>query len=237
MTTTKAVLFDFGGTLFDYATTAPGERACLLELARQAGIEADDEAVHRAYRTALKAVFYRYLPQPFYFHRDLFEDALQETAARFDTRFTAAQLADYRVRLWQRRAREFRLRPGVRDTLAALRGRGLHVGIVSNADNDHFAHLMHLSGLDACVDAALTSEDARSCKPDQAIFSLAMDRAGCAPDQTWFVGDSLQQDVAGANRAGMHAVLIWSQPHVPPPDADDTPKRVIHAIPELLEIV
>lgn len=237
MTTTRAVLFDFGGTLFDYATTAPGERACLLELARQARIEADDEAVQRAYRAALKAVFYRYLPQPFYFHRDLFEDALQETAARFGARFTTAQLADYRARLWQRRAREFRLRPGVRDTLTALRGRGLHVGIVSNADNDHFAHLLHLSGLDACVDATLTSEDARSCKPDQAIFSLALNSAGCAPDRTWFVGDSLQQDVAGANRAGMHAVLIWSQPHAPPPDADDKPERVIRAIPELLEIV
>ena len=237
MTTTKAVLFDFGGTLFDYATTAPGERACLLELARQAGIEADDEAISRAYRVALKVVFYRYLPQPFYFHRDLFEDALQETAARFDTRFTTAQLADYRARLWRRREREFRLRPGVRDTLTALRGRGLHVGIVSNADNDHFAHLLHLSGLDACVDATLTSEDARSCKPDQAIFSLALNSAGCAPDRTWFVGDSLQQDVAGANRAGMHAVLIWSQPHAPPPDADDKPERVIRAIPELLEIV
>lgn len=237
MTTTKAVLFDFGGTLFDYATTAPGERACLLELARQAGIEADDEAIQRAYRAALKAVFYRYLPQPFYFHRDLFEDALQETAARFDTRFTTAQLADYRARLWQRREREFRLRPGVRDTLTALRGRGLHVGIVSNADNDHFAHILHLSGLDACVDATLTSEDARSCKPDQAIFSQALNSAGCAPNRTWFVGDSLQQDVAGANRAGMHAVLIWSQPHAPPPDADDKPERVIRAIPELLEIV
>lgn len=237
MTTTRAVLFDFGGTLFDYATTAPGERACLLELARQARIEADDEAVQRAYRAALKVVFYRYLPQPFYFHRDLFEDALQETAARFGARFTTAQLADYRARLWQRREREFRLRPGVRDTLTALRGRGLHVGIVSNADNDHFAHLLHLSGLDACVDATLTSEDARSCKPDQAIFSQALNSAGCAPNRTWFVGDSLQQDVAGANRAGMRAVLIWSQPHAPPPDADDKPEHVIRAIPELLEIV
>lgn len=43
MPAARAVLFDFGGTLFDYETLAPGERAVLICLARWAGIEADNK--------------------------------------------------------------------------------------------------------------------------------------------------------------------------------------------------
>lgn len=237
MSTIRAVFFDFGGTLFDYETTTPGEHACLIALARGAGIRAEANTVRQVYRSALKRVFYQYLPRAFYLHRDLFEDALQETAAQFGTRFTVEQLTDYRTEQWQRRKQDFRLREGVLDTLASLRERGVHVGIVSNADNDHFAHLMRLADLDDYVDSALTSEDARSCKPDQAIFSLALRQAGCASGEAYFVGDSLQQDITGANRAGMHSVLIWSQPETTPPDTYAIPERVILNIPEVLGIV
>ena len=44
MSQARAVLFDFGGTLFDYETLAPGEREVLISLARWAGIEADERA-------------------------------------------------------------------------------------------------------------------------------------------------------------------------------------------------
>ena len=44
MTRTCAVLFDFGGTLFDYETVAPGERESIIELARWAGVEAEPES-------------------------------------------------------------------------------------------------------------------------------------------------------------------------------------------------
>ena len=76
MPQTRAVLFDFGGTLFDYETTAPGERACLIELAHEAGITAEAKDIRRVYRASLKRAFYEYLPQPYYLHRDMFRDAL-----------------------------------------------------------------------------------------------------------------------------------------------------------------
>ena len=237
MADTRAVFFDFGGTLFDYETTAPGERACLIELAQEAGITAAAQDIRRAYRIALKKVFYQYLPRPYYLHRDMFQDALQATAAEFGATFTQEQLARYRANQHQRREQDFQLRNGVAETLSALRQRGLHLGIVSNADNDQFSHLLQLSRLGPCFDSLLSSEDAQSCKPDPAIFSRVLAQAGCAPDQTYFVGDSLQQDIAGANRAGMRSVLIWSRPDTEPPDSPATPRHIIRSIPELLNIV
>ena len=237
MSDTRAVFFDFGGTLFDYETTAPGERACLIELAHAAGITADSQDIRRAYRAALKNVFYQYLPRPYYLHRDMFQDALQATAAHFGTTFTPEQLIGYRAHQHKRREQDFQLRDGVTETLSVLRQWGLHLGIVSNADNDQFSHMLQLSQLEPYFHSLLTSEDAHSCKPDQAIFSHALKQAGCAPGEAYFVGDSLQQDIAGANRAGMHSVLIWSRPHTNPPDTPAIPRHVIRSISEFLDIV
>ena len=237
MADARAVFFDFGGTLFDYETTAPGERACLIELAQAAGITATSQDIRRAYRAALKNVFYQYLPRPYYLHRDMFQDALQATAAQFGTTFTQEQLARYRAAQHQRREQDFCLRDGVTETLVALRQRGLHLGIVSNADNDQFSHLLQLSRLGPCFDSLLSSEDAQSCKPDSAIFSHALAQADCAPNQAYFVGDSLQQDIVGANRAGMRSVLIWSRSDTDPPDSSTQPRHVIRSIPEFLDIV
>ena len=239
MADTRAVFFDFGGTLFDYETTAPGERACLIELAQTAGIAAAAQDIRRAYRIALKNVFYQYLPRSYYLHRDMFQDALQATAAEFGATFTQEHLARYRANQHQRREQDFQLRNGVAETLSALRQHGLHLGIVSNADNDQFSHLLQLSQLRPCFHSLLTSEDAQSCKPDQAIFLQALTQADCAPrpSQAYFVGDSLQQDIAGANRAGMRSVLIWSRPDIEPPDTPAPPRHVIRSIPEILDIV
>ena len=237
MTQTRAVLFDFGGTLFDYETTAPGERACLIELAHEAGITAEARDIRRAYRASLKHVFYEYLPQPYYLHRDMFRDALLGTAVHFGVTFTPEQLERYWTNQWRQRKRDFRLRDGVTETLLALRQRRLHLGIVSNVDNNQFSHMMELAALEPYFDSLLTSEDVRSCKPDQAIFAEALRRARCLPQEVFFVGDSLQQDIVGANNAGMNSVLIWSQFDRNPPDTYAKPRHVIRHIPELLDIV
>ena len=190
---------------------------------------------HTGHRS--KRVFYAYLPQPYYLHRDMFRDALLGTATHFGVTFTAEQLACYRANQRRQRKHDFRLRDGVTETLSALRRRGLHLGIVSNVDNEQFSHMMQLSALEPYFDSLLTSEDVQSCKPDQAIFAEALRRAGCLPQEAIFVGDSLQQDIAGANRAGMHSVLIWSQSDRDPPRTHAKPQHVIRQIPELLDIV
>ncbi len=236
MTQIRAVLFDFGGTLFDYETVAPGERECIVELARWAGVEADSREILRAYRGALKRVFYDYLPRSYYLHRDLFRDALQGMADNFGVTLTDELLVRYRERQWERRARDFVLREGVLETLGALRDRGLHLGVVSNIDDDQLEHMLALSRLEPHFHSVLSSEYVQSCKPDPAIFSEALRRAECAPHEALFVGDSLQQDIAGANRVGLRSVLIWSDSNREPTIGEHQPKHVIRRISELLEL-
>ena len=63
---TRAVLFDFGGTLYDYATLAPAQDESLLALARWAGADPDPGKVRQAHMDSLRRVYREYLVRDFY---------------------------------------------------------------------------------------------------------------------------------------------------------------------------
>jgi len=233
---TRAVLFDFGGTLYDYRCFARAEAESLSQLARWAGCDAGLEAIARAQRDAMKRVFEDYRERDFYMHRDLFADAARATLASLGASADAQTMERYRRLQWELHARDFALRPGVRETLGELRARGLHLGMVSNIDDDQLEHLLEIAGVRQDFDAVLSSERARSCKPAPAIFHQALAAAGCAPRDAIFVGDSLFHDIGGANALGLRSVLIWHRADREPPGDGPKPHHVIRRFDELLEI-
>ena len=232
----RAVLFDFGGTLYDYRALEPGDRECLLALASWAGVKAEPDAVRLAYRDAMRRAFRSYLPRRYYLHRDLFRDAASGMIESFGLAALDEHLDRYREMQWELHRRDFVLREGVVETLVELRARGLHVGLVSNIDDDQLTHLMALAGLEPYFDSMLSSQQAGSCKPDPAIYAEAVRRAGCKPEEALFVGDTLAQDIAGANNAGLRSALLWHRADREPP-SDPLPHHVIRRIPEVLDLI
>src|SRR5262249_49673819 len=150
-------------------------------------------------------VFRDYLERPSYLHADMFSDALREMARSLGVELAAQDLEHYFAVQHAARRRDFRLRHGVVETLAELKGRGLHLGIVSNIDEADLQHWIDVAGLRSSFGSLLSSGAAGSCKPDRRIYELALERAGCAAGDALFVGDSLPQDIAGANRLGMRS--------------------------------
>jgi len=105
--------------------------------------------------------------------------------------------------------------PDVIATLEALRGRGLRLGVVSNA-----AYLPRLMkeqlaalGLAAYFDAVTFSSEVGVRKPHPAIYADALRKLGAKPARTLFVGDRVREDVQGPKELGMRAVLTreWRQ--------------------------
>ena len=47
-------------------------------------------------------------------------------------------------------------------------------------------------------------------KPNTALYQLALERLGAAPEQTLAVGDRLETDIAGAQPLGFHSALVLS---------------------------
>lgn len=100
--------------------------------------------------------------------------------------------------------------PDVPEALAGLRSAGHRLVVVSNWDVS-LHEMLRTTGLDALVDAAISSAEAGARKPSPAIFQRALAlRAAGAPGRrpALHAGDSLELDVAGARAAGLEAVLI-----------------------------
>ncbi len=235
MVGTRAVLFDLGGTLYDYGSIGPGNLDAIAEVAAAVGIGASRQELGKAYREALGRVYREYLPRPYYLHRDLFRDALVAMAAEFGATLEEPHFERYAAA--RDGARPMVLREGVYDTLAELRRRGLHLGIVSNTDADALKSVAKTARLGEYFDSLLSSEEAGSCKPDQRIFREALRRAGCEPGEALFVGDDRMADVAGANAVGIPSVLLWHRTDRELPDREPRPTHVIRAIPEVLGLV
>lgn len=109
--------------------------------------------------------------------------------------------------------------PDVHPTLSALDG--MPQGVVSNADSDHLMAAIERNGLGFPV--VVTSESARSYKPNPEIFSAALTRFECRPEAALYVGDSQEDDIVGAK--GMGIPVAWLnrtgerlKPDIPEPD-------------------
>jgi putative hydrolase of the HAD superfamily len=95
----------------------------------------------------------------------------------------------------------------VRPALAAARSRGQRLVVVSNWDASLHGVLRALE-LEPLLDGVLTSAEAGARKPAPAIFDHALALVGAGPEQAIHVGDSLEEDVAGARAAGIEPVLV-----------------------------
>ena len=124
--------------------------------------------------------------------------------------------------------------PETAETLAALRARGLVIGVCSNWGWELDASIAG-AGLTALVDHAVTSAQAGARKPHPRIYAAITETLGVRPDEAVFVGDSLRPDVVGPLEFGMTAAHIWRGDR--PGEAPELPEgaRRIVSLAELLD--
>jgi putative hydrolase of the HAD superfamily len=131
-------------------------------------------------------------------------------------------------------ALRFRPFAEVADTLTGWRAAGLELAIVSNWDIS--LHEVLASGpLSGLIEVVVTSAEAGAVKPDPRLFEVALERLGVPARLALHVGDSFDDDVVGAQAAGIEAVLLG---RAGAPDADAARARragvsVIAALDEL----
>jgi putative hydrolase of the HAD superfamily len=126
--------------------------------------------------------------------------------------------------------------------LAALRSRGIRVGVLSNTlwPRSHHEAVFERDGLLHLIDGAVYSSELPVGKPHQDAFITALDAVGVAdPTRAVFVGDRLWDDVHGAHQVGMRAILV---PHSDIPSdqlgpVEGNPDAVVHDLIEVLDHV
>jgi putative hydrolase of the HAD superfamily len=128
-------------------------------------------------------------------------------------------------------------RPGAVDTLRALREQGLGVGLITVCSED-----VELAWPDTefagLFDAEVFSSRLGIAKPDPRIYLHCCELLAVAPGEAVFVGDGANDELGGAERAGLRAVLIHrpGEPAAwPEVAAWDGPR--VTTIPEVLEVL
>ena len=128
-------------------------------------------------------------------------------------------------------------RPGALETLAELRKRGLKLGMISVC-SEEVALLWEETPFAGLFDSTVFSATCGLRKPDPAIYRLALDEVGVGPGDAMFVGDGANDELGGAKRLGMRAVLILRPEQDEPywEEARGWQPR-IHSIPEVLRLL
>jgi len=128
-------------------------------------------------------------------------------------------------------------RPGAVDTLRHLSERGYRIGLITVCSED-VETLWPESEFAGLFDAEVFSNAVALTKPDPRIYLHCCELLGVEPHEAVFVGDGANDELAGAERAGLRAVQIrlgGEEPRWPEARAWRGPR--IATIPQVLELV
>ena len=217
-----AVLFDWGGTLTPWHTIELGDAwlACGYDQDAARRLVAAENAVWKRARET---------------HRS---GTIDEVFAAAAVEPTPAEMAAYYA-WWEEHTYTD---PEVKPLLAALRERGIRVGVLSNTLWPRTEHerVFRRDGVAELIDAAVYTSEIEWTKPHPEAFRAAREAVGVAdPAACVFVGDRLWDDVHGARSVGMRAVLV---PHSDIPafqvgGDEGEPDAVVQRLADLLPLV
>jgi putative hydrolase of the HAD superfamily len=117
--------------------------------------------------------------------------------------------------------------PDVGRGLVALRETGFLIRIASNFDGRLRAVVAGLADLAGFVDTLVISSEVGYRKPHSAFYEAACASLGLPPGRVLCVGDDPENDVLGAERAGLRGLLL---------DRDGRRSRGLASFPDLLTL-
>lgn len=126
---------------------------------------------------------------------------------------------------------------GVDETLEMLRGMGLKLAVVTDADRDNAMKRLEKTDLKKYFDIIITIEDTNKKKPEPASMELALDKLGVAAGEAMLVGDSLKRDIAPGKELGMITVYALYGDKNFFSDEEFEPDHTIDDIREIVEII
>ena len=127
-------------------------------------------------------------------------------------------------------------RPGAVETLRRLREDGYLVGLITVCSED-IETLWPESAFAGLFDAEIFSSRIGLSKPDPRIYLACCEALGVEPHEAVFVGDGANDELEGARRVGMDAILIHREGEDPlwGLDAWDGPR--VTSIPGVLDVL
>lgn len=197
----RAVLLDALGTLVELQPPGPRLRVRLEELS---GVDVGPEAAERGFAAEIGHYLAHHMEGG---DREGLERLRDDCAAVMHEALGVPGIERAVVRRAMIESLEFAAFPDAAPALRELRSRGLRLVVASNWDCS-LPEWLEGAGLGQLVDGVVSSAVIGEAKPSPAVFRAALDIAGAGPDEAIHVGDSVENDIAGARAAGVRAVLV-----------------------------
>ncbi|MBW3019622.1 HAD family hydrolase [Candidatus Woesearchaeota archaeon] len=186
----KAVLFDFWGTLIENGTYSPLKQSyAILRLRVPFG-----EYVERFEKALMTKKF------------DDQKEGFKEVCDEFNVP-AKPFIIDKLIGVWNKNKLLAKPFPDTIAALEMLKNKGIKAIIISNAPQDSVQQILEKFNLAKYFDSVFVSSDYGELKV-QGLFDVLLDKTGLKKDEVVMVGDSLQSDIAGAEKHGIKAILI-----------------------------
>ena len=223
----RTIFFDIDDTLYDSTTQANLARENTIKAMIEAGLQIDEEEGFRRLNKIVEKFGSNYG-----YHLD---ELLKEFNYERNPRIIAAGVVAYH----STKIAYLVPFPDTVPTLLKLRDLGYKLGVITDGIAvKQWEKLIRL-GLQHFFDVVVISEEIDKKKPDSQVFKIAAEKIGCRPEEAMMVGDRIDKDILGANRAGMITIQIMKGKYGGqiPRNPDEEPDYVISSLKEILEIL
>lgn len=201
----KAVYFDIDNTLYSYDDAHEYGWSALCAYAEE-NLGMNREIFTRCHREAMALVKER-----------LGADcaALHDRTLRYQVLLEENGLPLYHAApmgklYWDTLIRHAEPTPGIMTCLPKLKEAGFRLGIGTDMTIEYQLKKLERLQMLPFFAFIVSSEEVNVEKPDPKLFLTCAMKAGVAPEECLFIGDSLKKDVLGAKHAGMEA--LWFCP-------------------------
>lgn len=235
----KGIVFDINGTLTDILTNEAddGVYRVISNLFSYQGIllgpaETKDLyfRIQKEQRVAARE------PHPEFDAIEIFREIIRQHSSDFTRSLSAAkleQLPEFFAEAYRAASRyRLQLYPGVEETIRQLH-RDYRLAIVSDAQTAYALPELNAVGLSGLFDPIIVSGDLGYRKPDERVFTAALDAMDLQPSEVLYVGNDMYCDVHGAQRIGIKTVFFKSNQGHHEMDGVK-PDYIIYHFPELL---
>lgn len=150
-----------------------------------------------------------------------------------DQNYSEEEIIELGQKFARIRENSLSLYPGVSEAFERLSGK-FKLGLLTNGPSNLQRKKIEVLGIEDWFDGIIVSGEHNLAKPDPRIFYITMDRLNCSPEETIYVGNSLEYDVLGANNAGIP--VVWKRNGEEDTEVEGArPSLVIEEIQELFQ--
>lgn len=141
-------------------------------------------------------------------------------------------------RIYGKNQGEIKVTEGMQRILEFCKQRKVKLGVITNGPSQHQWKKINSLNLTNWIEKEhiFVSADVGAAKPELAIFNCVQRQMSLEPESTYFIGDSYENDVLGAQKAGWKTIWINRRQHLLLPE-EDRPDYIVVEEESLFQIL